>query len=270
MLLRAFAATAKLKSVTAAAAELNLSQGTISQQLRRLEDRLGRRLFERDHRGTRLTAFGDRALEHANRLLIAHDLAWQELTDSAPPPVRLGLPPDLVRRWMPALLQALAECAPQVHVDLRVDMSETLATARSEVDLAIIEERSPSAGFVLSTAALVWVGAPNGSAAKRRPLPVSLVGRDCAFRPMVIDALNAAAVPARYVYEAGDIEATTALVRADHAVTVWLRGTVPSDLQVIELAGLPTLPRLDLCLHRGARRDPPSELVAGTLRKLLA
>lgn len=58
--LRAFEAAARLGSVTAAAAELSVTQGAISRQIRLLEEDLQQPLFRRLHRGIELTAGGQR------------------------------------------------------------------------------------------------------------------------------------------------------------------------------------------------------------------
>ncbi|TIT38513.1 MAG: LysR family transcriptional regulator, partial [Mesorhizobium sp.] len=46
--LAAFEAVARLGSFTAAARELDLTQGAVSRQISLLEEQFGRRLFERD------------------------------------------------------------------------------------------------------------------------------------------------------------------------------------------------------------------------------
>ena len=58
--LRAFEAAARLGSVTAAAAELSVTQGAISRQIRLLEADLQQPLFRRLHRGIELTAAGQK------------------------------------------------------------------------------------------------------------------------------------------------------------------------------------------------------------------
>jgi DNA-binding transcriptional LysR family regulator len=271
VLLRAFAAVARLGSVTAAAQHLHLTQGTVSQQLARLEDVLGQRLLDRDHRGARLTPFGTRALQQAERLLAAQAEAWRALRSTAASPVRLGLPPDLIRRWMPAILEAFEAACPGVDVQLRSGTSPSLAQAMAagELDLAVVESVAPAGGEWLTDDALVWVGAAQGRAHAQRPLPVSLIAPDCAFRPSVERALQAAGIGARFVFEAGDIEATTTLVRADRAVTTWLEGTLPAGLVQLDDGVLPALPRLGIHLHGGARQDPPAEALAQVLRELL-
>src|SRR5258707_12954948 len=56
--LRAFEAAARHLSFARAAAELNLTPSAISHQIRHLEESLGRRLFERRHRGLELSVIG--------------------------------------------------------------------------------------------------------------------------------------------------------------------------------------------------------------------
>ena len=272
VLLRAFVAVARLGSVTAAAQQLHLTQGTVSQQLGRLEEVLGGgRLLHRDHRGARLTPFGTRALQQAERLLAAQAEAWRALRSTTASPVRLGLPPDLIRRWTPAVLEAFEAACPGVDVQLRSGTSPALAQvlAAGELDLAVIESLASAGGEWLADDALVWVGAAQGRAHTQRPLPVSLIAPDCAFRPSVEHALQAAGIPARFVFEAGDIEATTTLVRADRAVTTWLASTLPAGLCRLDDGVLPTLPRLGVHLHRGPRQDEPAQALAGVLRQLL-
>jgi DNA-binding transcriptional LysR family regulator len=56
--LRAFDAVARLRGVTAAAAELHVTHGAVSRQLRLLDEALGRPLFVRQGRGLVLTEAG--------------------------------------------------------------------------------------------------------------------------------------------------------------------------------------------------------------------
>jgi DNA-binding transcriptional LysR family regulator len=59
-----------------------------------------------------------------------------------------------------------------------------------------------------------------------------MVADSCAFRPAVLSALQDRGRHWRTVFENRNIEATTATVRADLAVTAWLVSTVPSDLEI--------------------------------------
>ncbi|MBM2709884.1 LysR family transcriptional regulator [Mesorhizobium caraganae] len=253
-LIRTFVTVADKASMTAAANALHLTQGAVSQQVKRLEEALGCSLFERDRRGLRLTRPGERLFGKAKRLLGLNDEIWTEMagTDVAGQ-VRLGVPYDLVGTLLAPVLKAYAEAYPRVEISLLCAASPdlTAALAAGTIDLAVIEERvGPSAGECLVIDRLVWVGAKGGVARAKRPLPVSIVADTCAFRPVVLSALNEHGLEWRTVFENGNIDATTATVRSDLAVTTWLASTVPADLDILPSdSGLPPLPNFSINLH---------------------
>jgi DNA-binding transcriptional LysR family regulator len=253
-LIRTFVTVAEKASMTAAANALNLTQGAVSQQVKRLEDVLGCNLFERDRRGLRLTRSGERLFGKGKRLLALNDEIWAEMAGSAVTgKVGLGVPYDLVGTLLAPVLKAYAEAYPQVEISLLCAASPdlTAALAAGTIDLAVIEERvGPTAGECLAIDRLVWVGAKGGVARAKRPLPVSIVADTCAFRPVVLAALNEQGLEWRTVFENGNIDATTATVRSDLAVTAWLASTVPADLDILPFdSGLPPLPNFAINLH---------------------
>jgi DNA-binding transcriptional LysR family regulator len=67
--LRAFVAVAETGNFTRAAERLHLTQPTVSTQVRRLEEHIGRPLFERNAQFVRLTADGEAMLGYARELL---------------------------------------------------------------------------------------------------------------------------------------------------------------------------------------------------------
>lgn len=67
-LLTCFQAVAERGGVSAASSVLYLSQPAISLQLKRLEEQLGKKLFERESHGLRLTQFGKELLVYARKL----------------------------------------------------------------------------------------------------------------------------------------------------------------------------------------------------------
>lgn len=253
-LLRTFIAVADHSSMTAAANARYLTQGAVSQQVKRLEDMLKSPLFERDRRGLRLTRSGEQLLARSRLLLALNDDIWSEMTAGAVQgKVRLGLPYDLVAPCVAPVMKDFAAAYPQVEISLTCAASPDLiqALAAGEVDLIIVEEPvGATDGETLRIERLVWVGARNGGAYLKSPLPVSMVADTCAFRPAVLSALQDRGRNWRTVFENGNIEATTATVRADLAVTAWLVSTVPSDLEILGPDKAPTdLPPFAINLH---------------------
>jgi DNA-binding transcriptional LysR family regulator len=265
-LVRTFVAAADVGSMVAAANARHLTQGAVSQQIKRLEDSLGSALFVRDRRGLRLTAAGEKLLLKARRLLSLNDEIWSMMA-SGPVhgTVRLGVPYDLVGSILAPVLKGYAEVHPDVELTLVCASSPELLAALRDgtIDLAVVEERvGPTAGECLRVERLVWVGARAGNAHLRTPLPVSMVAESCAFRPVVLSALEEDGRAWRTVFESGNIEATKATVHTDLAVTAWLACTVPSDLTVLSAAdGLPELPPFSISLYL-AKGDAPAATTA--------
>jgi len=253
-LVRTFVAVVDHGSMTAAANRLHLTQGAVSQQIKRLEESFDCSLFERDGRRVELTQVGERFLGKAKRLLGVNDEIWADMTTRPlQGPLRLGVPYDLVGTCFPPIFKAFAEACPYVQISLMCGTSPELskALASGSLDLAVIEAATDEAtGECLRVERLVWVGARGGTAYLKQPLPISMVAESCAFRPVVLQALREKNLEWRTVFESGNIEATTATVRSDLAVTAWLASTVSSDLDILGLdTNLPTLPNFAISLH---------------------
>jgi DNA-binding transcriptional LysR family regulator len=275
-LLRAFVAVVDSGGMTAATGVLNLTQAAVSQQIKRLEEAFGCTLFERDRRGLRLTAAGERLLGRAKRLLALNDEIWAEMTTpDFSGEVRLGIPFDIVHAHLPPVLKRFARDYPQVRIllDCRPTFELREALVAGLLDLAITTELTSGPGAdTLFLDRLVWVGARGGEAYKKRPLPVAAGYTTCSFRSPVTKALQKFGLEWRAVSEVNDMGAMTAMVEADLAVMALLATTVPGDFEVIgPTSGLPSLPAFSVNLyHSGSEASPATREFARYLREDLA
>ena len=246
-LLRAFVAVVETGSVTGAAALLNLTQAAVSQQLKRLEELFGTQLFERHHKRLVLKPNGERLIAHAQRLIALNEEVWGAM--SAPAyagEVRLGVPHDIVGPYMPPILRRFDKAWPRVRVALKCTNTPLLRELLSQgaLDLTLTtEQRCGRGGEVLLEDDLVWVGAPNGAAHRRDPLPVSLGDENCEFRPSVLKALADTGRDWRPVCEVSGMEPLLASLEADLAVGPFLRRSIPDYLTVVDDRRLPKLPK---------------------------
>ena len=252
--IRTFLAVAESGGMTAAAHTLNLTQGAVSQQILRLETLFGAALFERQNRKIRLTPEGERLMARAHRMISLNDETWQLMTLPAfTGEIRLGVPLDIVRPIMPPILRRFSREHPKIQITLVSDMSETLLLAlkNGEVDLTLTTESQPAKGdALLLTDRLIWIGAENGDACYRTPLPVSLGSAFCAFRGPALDALNKAELDWLTICSVGNLETILATVEADMAVAPYLSSLLPANLTPIHPdVGLPPLPSCHINLR---------------------
>src|ERR1043165_977857 len=80
--LRYMVAIARSGNFSRAAEQCHVSQPSLSQQIQKLEDELGERLFDRMKRAAKLTAYGEAFLRRAVKILEEVDAAKREATDA--------------------------------------------------------------------------------------------------------------------------------------------------------------------------------------------
>lgn len=120
--LQIFSAVARHLSVSAAAEELSLTHGALSQQLHKLEEQLGVQLLRRSSRGVTLTEAGRHYREQVDadlERLQAHMLETMARREGESPLV-IGAVPVLAERWLVPRLPDFLARHPQVSLQLKV------------------------------------------------------------------------------------------------------------------------------------------------------
>ena len=141
--LRYFLAVARTKNFSRAAEQCHVAQPSLSQQIMKLEDELGERLFERTKREVSLTPAGDLLRVHAERVLQEVELARdgvREFRGLVRGRVVLGVLPTVAPYFLPQRLRAFSSRFPAVEVVVHEDTTDQLAAAvlAKEVDLALV------------------------------------------------------------------------------------------------------------------------------------
>lgn len=120
-LLEPFEAAARNGSFTHAADELNVTQSAISQRVRKLEELLGIKLFERHHRAIELTPQGRELLNGVSVALRHLASATEGLRQQGGRPrIKLGVDTAISHLWLSRRLQSLLTQAPVFDIDLMV------------------------------------------------------------------------------------------------------------------------------------------------------
>lgn len=136
--LRVFESAARQQSFTAAALELGSSQPAISQQIKRLEQQLAVRLFDRVYRGIVLTEAGDLLLGYVQQGLGTLDAGLAAVTTHQQHEV-LQVATDFAfaAYWLMPRLERFHRLHPEVDVSL-VTSERGLGMLPSETDVAIV------------------------------------------------------------------------------------------------------------------------------------
>ncbi len=137
-LLRAFEAAARQRSFTAAAVELGTTQPAISQQIKKLEDQLATRLFDRIYRGIELTEAGS-ILFHQVQLGLQNIDAGLSAISAQNQHEVLQVATDFAfaAYWLMPRLHRFHAANPQVDVSL-VTSERSLNMLRTDIDVAVL------------------------------------------------------------------------------------------------------------------------------------
>lgn len=140
--LRYMAAVARLGNFSRAAEACHVSQPSLSQQIQKLEDELGERLFERLKRETRLTPAGEVFLHRAVRILAEVDAARREASDAKDllsGVVSIGVLPTIAPYVLPEIIAKFTAQFPGVAMVIQEDTTGHLlkSALAYEIDFAL-------------------------------------------------------------------------------------------------------------------------------------
>ncbi|MGS4986480.1 LysR substrate-binding domain-containing protein [Roseibium sp. RP-7] len=236
-LLRTFLAVAGTGSVTEGARLIGRSQSATSLQIMRLEEVIGRDLFERTGRGVTLTETGQRLMPVARDVKERLDAVLREITaDGLRGKLRLGIPDDHGQAKLAKILSAFAQSHPQVELEvtctISTDFPELLS--RGKMDLAVYEVETIGRNEeVVFEDPTCWVMSRYRDLLAEEPVPVALFDRACWWREAALKSLEARGRPYRIAFSSQSVAGVTAAVEAGIAIGLLGRSTLAGHLKVL-------------------------------------
>jgi len=177
--LRAFEAAGRHLSFRAAAEELGVSQGAVAQQIRKLEDILGLRLFDRHARGLAFTANGRAYHEQVSAAFALLRDATRKLRPETTT-VTISVTPTFAAKWLMPNLPQLTASHPDI--DLRIVATERVLSFHGDgIDLAVRQGEPPFGASIearlLFPNEIIAVAAPGLVSDRSLPLAPEAFGR---------------------------------------------------------------------------------------------
>jgi len=269
--LRTLATAYQLGSFNRAAEEVGRSQSAISQQIHKLEERVGQPLFRKRGRGLALTEAGEVILAYARRILDLNDEAVSAVTGLAiDGAVRFGMPGDFAETWLPAVLGRFKRAHPTARVEATVERNTSLIERlnKGQIDLALVLGLETDVrGEILANFPMAWIGSNNTTVKSGEPVPLTVFEQPCFFRTTAIAALDAAGIPWRIEFTGPSLAGLWAAVDAGLGIAV--RTTVSAPAHLVNIGRslhLPRLPSVQLSLHSAGRTLEPA---SARLREIL-
>lgn len=145
--LRYFVSVAECRHFGHAAEACDVSQPTLSSQIRKLEDELGVKLLERTNKRVHLTPVGSQILVHAQRALAETsqmEAVARSARDPLVGPIKLGIIPTLAPYLMPLILKPLKQNYPGLTIELWEDQTNALIDSlrNHKLDAALLATKA--------------------------------------------------------------------------------------------------------------------------------
>jgi DNA-binding transcriptional LysR family regulator len=256
--LRALQTVVDAGSVEAAADQLCISRSAVSWKLKRLQERTGCKLLEKEGRRLRLTEDGHELLAYGRQIIDIHDAAVRRFQPvNSPYVVRIGATEgagsapilDTVAPWF-------RRTHPDVELRIRVEQPAIVDEWLTDgaIDLAVTfaldEDVSPD-DVVLASEDLVWAHSPGLDITELSSIPLITWGSR-SFSARVADrVLTAEGLEHHVGYELPSSASVWAAITSGAGVTVADRAEIAhSDIATTGPPLLPELPRINYVLRR--------------------
>jgi DNA-binding transcriptional LysR family regulator len=272
-LLRSFVTAVRVGSISRAATALGHTQPALSQQLRKLENTVGRPLLVRSPTGVSPTRAGEELLPYAERILALSAQALTETGRALTGRCGVGLLEDLAASQLPQALADLARLHPGATLEVLTFSSAAMREAYDTGRVQLVLDEAPQVpGPPRWTVRrpLVWaIG--QGVDVTADPLPVVLFSDPCFWRTSVLAALDRADRRWRVAFESNSLVGVLAALRAGLGVAALMPANLEPAMACHDGDALPGLPDVELGLARHPRTegDPLIDAVEASLRRMV-
>ncbi|NYH18276.1 LysR family transcriptional regulator [Paraburkholderia bryophila] len=265
--LRTFVAVAESGSVSAGAERVFLSQSSVSEQLKKLEERAGLPLFVRSKQGVTSTPAGSRLLDHARRIIAMSEAAFEDLQGrSLDGELRIAItdyyrPHDIAR-----ILKTFSEQHPRLKLHVNVQPSAVIDSNAGDdasfdigVSLRLVTDTARAAGrrtavpsTVVRREKLLWVCAADAGPRPATPYSLVLLPSSCQLQRFVVKLLDEHKVPYLVSHSASGVAGLQLALKAGLGISCLNEsstggGVVPCPPGV----NLPALPAVEFHLLPG-------------------
>ncbi len=253
-----FCVAARYHNITKAARELFVTQPSISNAIKALEEEFGVNLFFRNNNKLTLTPEGEIFYKSAEELLAHADSVESEFHElrKKVTPIRIGIPPMLGTIYLPELYLSLNESFP--NVDLRLfefgSIKACNLVLEEKLDIAIVNAEQPSIdkcnSRIIDTEDLLFCVSPDHPLAGQKTLlltmladePLILFNTDSVQVMTLTRQFKAVGVNPHIILNTSQITTLINMVKSGHMGTFLYRSIVEKHPDIV---GIPVMPSIE-------------------------
>lgn len=284
-LLQALIAVADAGSLTAAAPRLCRSQSAVSEQIRKLEEDCGARLFHRSKKGVSPTPAGQRLLGHARQLVAQHERVYQEMRGiQLAGDLRLAITDYFRPTVIAQLLRQVRMRYPHLRLHVSIRKSEIIESGQADTDFDIglsmrildshaarMPQTSKAKRLHVLREPLAWIAEPSWVQERGAPLPLVVLPDTCALQQFIVRTLHANRMPYFIAHSASGVLGLQLALAAGLGISCLNASAIPAGMRRMDPSAdcpLPDLPDVEFSLR--LPQEKADALVEGTLSVLRA
>jgi DNA-binding transcriptional LysR family regulator len=261
--LRTFIAVTEAGSVSAGAERVFLSQSSVSEQLKKLEERVGQPLFVRSKQGMAATPAGAKLLDHARRIVALCDAAFDDMLGrTLDGEVRIAITDYYRPHDVAEIIRRFANQHPRLRLHVTVLPSAVIDSSADDnaydigLSLRLMEEgRGTHKSTSIRREKLVWVGATQTlreRPALTPPWPLVLLPATCQLQRRVVRLLDEARMPYLISHSASGVAGLQLALKAGLGISCLNESSIGEGLMPCPASfGLPALPGAEFHLLPG-------------------
>ena len=274
--LQCFLAVSDSGSFTKAADRVGRTQSAISQQIAKLENLVGKPLFNRG-KELSLTTEGEIFLNYAKQIYLLH----RESLDLFKEPdlqgeIRFGLPEDFATVILSDVLVDFSRLHPRILLNVECDLTINVLEGfqAGKFDLILAKMSPPNEYAQHSTVweePVKWIGKPELLPAinKNTIIPLILSPKPCVYRESAIHALEKAGIKWRLAYTSPSYAGKMAAVKAGLGISIIQETLIPDYLTKLENKILPSIQQIPISLIKKPNSNKAIESLEYFLLKKL-
>lgn len=280
-----FLEAARQRSFTRAARQLHLAQAALSEQMRKLEDELGTRLFDRSRKETLLTPAGEVLREHAEILLEQAATARRAIHDHLSMKsgrLTIGAIPTVSSCVLPLAISKFRKLHPSIELSLLEGTSPHIAqwVEEGRVDLGLVQlpvgDHEMTTTILFREAFSLLLPADHALVRKRKVTLSALKHETFIFykgraREVVREACRKEGFDPHGVCESGELETIRSLVGTGMGIAVLpelANKRVAENTCVVALSDRPIEREVALLEKKDRSSSPSAQAMKTILRQL--
>ncbi|TAL97051.1 MAG: LysR family transcriptional regulator [Paraburkholderia sp.] len=265
--LRTFVAVAEAGTVSGAAERVFLSQSSVSEQVKKLEERAGQPLFVRSKQGVTATPAGTKLLDHARRILAMSEAAFEDMQGRAlDGELRIAITDYYRPHEISGVLKSFSEQHPRLRLHVTVLPSAVIDSAGDGANfdiglsLRLVTPESKRAatgngrqkGSVIRREKLVWVTSADAEPRIATPYPLVLLPSSCQLQRFIVKLLDERDVPYVISHSASGVAGLLLALKAGLGISCLNESSIGAGLVACSASvRLPALPAVEFHLLPG-------------------